>query len=255
MQEKRLAGAVALVTGGASGIGRATVLALAGEGATVAVVDRDGSGAAQVAAEVVAMGGTSIAITLDLTDTAAISPAVESVLGAFGRIDLLVNAAGIFGEGSILELKEEIWDRVHTVNLKAPFLMMQAVARHMVERGGGGRMVNVSSSSAFRAANSPVSYGSSKAGIVQLSRSAAAELAPYDINVNAVAPGLTATPMTSQIGGEEAHQSAVSAGPLANLFQRVSQPEDVAETILFLCLPSSRQITAQTLHTSAGAVV
>ncbi len=256
MEEKRLSGAVALVTGGASGIGRATVLALAREGAAVAVVDRDEAGAARTVSDVRQAGATASAVTLDLANTADIPPAVKVVLGLFGRIDLLVNCAGIFGDRcTLLDLKEETWDLVHTVNLKAPFLLMQEVARHMVERGGGGRIVNVSSSSAFRAVDSLISYGSSKAGIVQLTRSAAAELAQYDINVNAVAPGLTATPMTSQIGDERAHQSLVSDGPLANLFQRVSLPEDVAETILFLCLPSSRQITAQTLHTSAGAVV
>jgi NAD(P)-dependent dehydrogenase (short-subunit alcohol dehydrogenase family) len=256
MAEKRLEGRVALVSGGASGIGRATVLALAREGAAVAVVDRDERNAGQVASEVEETGGKAAAFALELTDTAAIAPVVERVLAAFGRIDLLVNAAGIYGErATILEVDVEDWDRVHAVNLKAPMLLMQAVARHMLERGGGGRIVNVSSSSAFRGMASPAPYGTSKAGLVQLTRSAAAELAPYDINVNAVAPGLTATPLTSSIGGEEAHQDAVESGPLANLFQRVSLPEDVAETIVFLCLPASRQITAQTLHTSAGSVL
>jgi NAD(P)-dependent dehydrogenase (short-subunit alcohol dehydrogenase family) len=256
MAEKRLEGAVALVSGGASGIGRATVRALAREGAAVAIVDRDERNALRVASEVEDSGGKASAFALELTDTAAIAPLVERVLGVFGRIDLLVNAAGIYGErATILEVDVEDWDLVHTVNLKAPMLLMQAVACHMVERGGGGRIVNVSSSSAFRGMASPAPYGTSKAGLVQLTRSAAAELGAHDINVNAVAPGLTATPLTAQIGGEEAHQAAVESGPLANLLHRVSSPEDVAETIVFLCLPASRQITAQTLHTSAGSVL
>jgi NAD(P)-dependent dehydrogenase (short-subunit alcohol dehydrogenase family) len=125
----------------------------------------------------------------------------------------------------------------------------------MIERGGGGRIINLSSSSAFRARNSPLAYASSKAALVQLTRSAAAELGPHDINVNAVAPGITATPMTQVIGNAEALQRVASSGPLENLFHRVSQPEDVAAVILFLCLPASRQITGQTIHTSAGAVV
>lgn len=256
MAQGRLDGAVALVTGGASGIGRATALALAREGAAVAVVDRDEAGAKATVSQVQELGADAVAVTLDLVRTEEIPGAVEQVLGTLGRIDLLVNAAGVFGDdASILDFEASVWDLVQTVNLKAPFLLMQQVARHMVERGGGGRIVNVSSSSAFRAARSPVAYGSSKAAIVQLTRSAAAELAPHDINVNAVAPGLTATPMTSRVGDEAAHDVAVSEGPLANLFQRVSQPEDVAETIVFLCLPASRQLTAQCLHTSAGAVV
>jgi NAD(P)-dependent dehydrogenase (short-subunit alcohol dehydrogenase family) len=156
---------------------------------------------------------------------------------------------------SLLEIDDENWDFVHTVNLKAPMLLMQHVARHMIDRGGGGRIINISSSSAFRARNSPIAYATSKAAIVQLTRCAAAELGPYDINVNAIAPGITATAMTRALGNAEALDGLASSGPLENLFHRVSQPEDVAAAILFLSLPGSRQITGQTIHTSAGAVV
>ena len=134
-------------------------------------------------------------------------------------------------------------------------LLMKHVARHMIDRGGGGRIVNLSSSSAFRARNSPIAYATSKAAIVQLTRSAAAELGRYDINVNAIAPGITATAMTQALGDFAALQRVASSGALENLFHRVSQPEDVAAAVLFLCLPGSRQVTGQTLHTSAGAVV
>jgi NAD(P)-dependent dehydrogenase (short-subunit alcohol dehydrogenase family) len=132
---------------------------------------------------------------------------------------------------------------------------MKHVARHMIDRGGGGRIVNLSSSSAFRARNSPMAYATSKAALVQLTRSAAAELGRYDINVNAIAPGITATGMTKGFGDAAALERVASAGPLENLFHRVSQPEDVAAAVLFLCIPASRQITGQTIHTSAGAVV
>jgi NAD(P)-dependent dehydrogenase (short-subunit alcohol dehydrogenase family) len=132
---------------------------------------------------------------------------------------------------------------------------MKHVALHMINRGGGGRIVNISSSSAFRARQSLLAYASSKAGVVQLTRSAAAELGRYDINVNAIAPGITATGMTRVIGDADALQRVASAGPLENLFHRVSMPEDVAAAIVFLCLPASRQITGQTIHTSAGAVI
>ena len=251
-----LQGKGALVTGGASGIGRATVLALAQAGATVAVLDRDENGVHATVALVKQSGANAIAVPMDLAKTTEIAPTVARVLEQLGRIDILINCAGVTGRfQTLLEMEEQNWDFVLSVNLKAAMLLMKHVARHMIERGGGGRIVNISSSSAFRARNSPIAYASSKAALVQLTRSTAAELGPHDINVNAVAPGITATAMTQVIGDAEALQRVASSGPLENLFHRVSQPDDVAGAILFLCLPASRQITGQTIHTSAGAVV
>ena len=251
-----LSGQVALVTGGASGIGRASVMTLLQAGAGVAVLDRDAAGVTATVEQAQAAGGRALALAVDLADTSQISATVERVIQELGRIDILVNCAGVTGRfQSLLEMEEDNWDFVQAVNLKAPMLLMQHVAKHMIGRGGGGRMVNISSSSAFRARNSPIAYASSKAALVQLTRSAAAELGPHNINVNAVAPGITATGMTKALGDAAALQQAASSGPLENLFHRVSQPEDVAAAILFLCQPSSRQITGQTIHTSAGAVV
>ena len=247
---------VALITGGASGIGEATVRLLAAEGATVVALDRDETGLDRIAREVRAAGGTVHAEQLDLMETGKIEAVVSRVVEAHGRIDILVNCAGVFGDqGTILDLSEATWDLVHTIDLKAPFLLMQHVGRHMVARGGGGRIVNVSSSSAFRAKQSIATYGAAKAGLVQLTRSAAADLGPHDINVNAVAPGLTATPMTADYGDAEQLDRETLEGPLSNLLGRVSRSTDVAGTILFLCLPASRQITGQTIHTSAGAII
>jgi len=251
-----LSGQVAIVTGGASGIGRATVAALLQAGAAVAVLDRDEAGVNAVVEQGRQAGGTTFALPIDLAETKRIPAAVARVIEQLGHIDMLINCAGVTGRfQSLIEMDEENWEFVQTVNLKAAMLMMKHVARHMIERGGGGRIVNISSSSAFRARNSPVAYASSKAALVQLTRSAAAELGVHNINVNAVAPGITATAMTQVIGDAEALQRAASSGPLENLFHRVSQPEDVAAAIVFLCLPGSRQITGQTIHTSAGAVV
>ena len=251
-----LSGKVALVTGGASGIGRATVAGLLQVGAAVAVLDRDEAGVNAVAEQGRQAGGKTLALPVDLANTKQIPDVVARVIQQLGRIDMLINCAGVTGRfQTLLEMEEENWDFVQTVNLKAAMLMMRYVARHMIERGGGGRIVNISSSSAFRARNSPIAYASSKAALVQLTRSAAAELGTHDINVNAVAPGITATGMTRAIGDAEALQRVASSGPLENLFHRVSQPEDVAAAIVFLCLPGSRQITGQTIHTSAGAVV
>ncbi len=251
-----LAGKVAVVTGGASGIGRAGVVALLGAGATVAALDRDEGGVNAVVNEGNKSGGNAFALVTDLADTKRSPETVARVLERFGRIDILVNCAGVTGKlQTLLEIDDENWDFVHRVNLKAPMLLMQHVARHMIDRGGGGRIINISSSSAFRARNSPMAYATSKAAIVQLTRCAAAELGRYDINVNAIAPGITATAMTRALGSAEALDSLASRGPLENLFHRVSLPEDVAAAILFLSLPGSRQITGQTIHPSAGAVI
>jgi NAD(P)-dependent dehydrogenase (short-subunit alcohol dehydrogenase family) len=150
----------------------------------------------------------------------------------------------------LFEVTEEAWDRVHAVNLRAPFFYIQAVARHVVERGGGGRIISVSSASGFRAVFAHPVYSSSKAGIDALTRTMATALGEHGISVNAVAPGLTATRMGAGVGDDAAPQRAVESGPLANLLRRVSQPEDVAEVIAFLCLPESRQITGQTIQSS-----
>jgi len=256
MAEILLAGKVALVTGGASGIGEATARELARQGAAVALLDREKAGIERVVAAICEQGGKATGHRVDLGQIESIPVAVAEVLRAHARIHILVNAAGISGdEGEILTQSEANWDRVLAINLKAPFRLIQEVARHMIERGGGGRIVNVTSSSAHRARRSMAPYGAAKAGLAQLTRTAAADLGRFDINVNAVAPGVTMTPMTKTIGNEEAFARVIAEGPLSNLLGRVSQPEDVASAIVYLCLPGSRQITGQTIHTSAGAVV
>jgi len=254
--DRRLVGQVAVVTGGASGIGRATVRALASEGAKIAVVDRDGDGAAEVAEEASREGGEALPFTVDLAESPAVVALVQEVLIHFGHIDLLVNSAGISGgRHSSLDFTDEIFNAVFAVNVRAAFLLVREVGNHMVKRGGGGRIVSLSSSAAFRAQQSPALYAASKAAICGLTRAAAADLGPYDVNVNAVAPGMTKTPMTAGIGGDEAYAAIVSSGPLENLLHRPSEAEDVAAVILFLCLPDSRQLTGQVIHTSAGLVI
>lgn len=252
----RLEGQVALVTGGASGIGRATALGLAAEGARVAVVDRDEAGAVAVAAEATGRGPAARGFTVDLSDGSVIQPLVDGVIAEFGRIDILVNSAGLSGApGNLLDFDDEVMELVLKVNLKAPLLLSRAVGNHMVARGGGGRIVNLSSSAAFRATFSPVVYAMTKAGVNGLTRASAGDLGPHDINVNAVAPGLTKTPMTASIGDDENYQLAATTGALANLLHRASEAEDVSNVIIYLCLPESRQITGQVIHTSAGQIL
>jgi NAD(P)-dependent dehydrogenase (short-subunit alcohol dehydrogenase family) len=250
-----LRGRNCLVTGGGSGIGQATVRVLAELGAAVAVVDKDAEAAASTATEVVRGGGRAVPVSIDLERLDGLDQVVADVTDELGPLTILVNNAGISGR-PLMETTIEQWDRVLTVNLSAAFVLLKAVGARMMAHGLGGSIVNVSSSSAFRALTTRGAYGVSKAGLAALTRAAAAELGPHGINVNTVAPGVTRTPMTiSALGDDAALQRAVGGGPLANLLQRVSEPEDVANVIAFLCVPASRQITAQVVHVSAGAVV
>lgn len=163
---------------------------------------------------------------------------VDEIATALGRIDILVNCAGIAESSpSFLDCTIEGWDEIHDVNIKAPFVLMQCVARHMIRQGAVGQIVNVSSSSAFRARFVPLAYGSSKAALVQLAR------------------GATVTPLlVEKMGGGYNVRQAAHDGPIANRLGRAATPDDVAQTILFLCRPASRQITAQTIHASGGVV-
>jgi len=251
-----LEGRVALVTGGGAGIGEAVVGMLATAGADVAILDRDGVGARRAAAAVQATGRRGLAIELDLAKTGKIAAAVDDVLAELGRIDILVQCAYVHRAAAglseaVLDVTEQTWDLIYTVNVKAALLLMQRVARHMVDRGEGGRIVNVTSSSAFRAL-SPPAYGSSKAALNQLSRTAAAELGPHGITVNNVAPGRTRTATAVAVFGEERLDQDAREGSRANLLGRFASAEDVAVAVVFLCLPEAGHITAETIHTSAG---
>jgi NAD(P)-dependent dehydrogenase (short-subunit alcohol dehydrogenase family) len=251
--DQPLQGQVAIVTGGASGIGRATVLALAAEGVRTAILDANGDGAEQVAKEA---GSEAKAFVLDVRDVDAVVDVVDAVLAHFGRIDILVNSAGTTGTiHNVLDFTDDTYELVMNVNLRAPFWFIRAVGRHLIERGGGGRIVNLSSSASARATAAPAVYAASKSGINGLTRAAAGDLGPFNVNVNAVAPGLTKTPMTAGIGDDETYQQLVESGPIANLLKRVAEPEDVAGVIVFLCRPESRQITGQVIHASGGLVI
>jgi NAD(P)-dependent dehydrogenase (short-subunit alcohol dehydrogenase family) len=251
-----LTGKNAFVTGAGRGIGRASALLLAEHGAVVAVVDHDANDAGETLDHIQRSGGTGATWLVDVADLDALGAAVQSAIQQLGAIDILVNARSLTGENeSLREPREGNWEAVHAVNVTAPRFLIGVVGAHMAQRGRGGKIVSISSSSGSRATTSRPAYGVSKAALNALTRVAAAELGQYDINVNAVAPGITATPLQRGLRDDGAMQSAVSSGPLENFFHRVSAPEDVAATVVFLCLPASRQITGQVIHTSAGVVV
>jgi NAD(P)-dependent dehydrogenase (short-subunit alcohol dehydrogenase family) len=249
---------VALVVGGASGIGLATARAFAGIGADVAICDLNADGANDAAMAIKALGRRTISIGVDVADATKLGAVVTRTVAELGRVDAMVYAAGLPSapDASWLDMTVEEWDRSYAVNVRGAFVLAQHFASHVIERGGGGKIVNISSSSGFRIRRGGLAYASAKAALAQLTRTLAAELAPYDVNVNTIAPGVTRTPMVLRhYGSDEEMQRRVEETATANLFRRVSEPEDVAAVALFLCLPGSRQITAQVIHTSAGAVV
>jgi NAD(P)-dependent dehydrogenase (short-subunit alcohol dehydrogenase family) len=210
---------------------------------------------ARVAEEIAGRGGTALALPCDLRDRDAVAGLVDAVVERLGRIDILINGAGIGSGTGILDCTIETWDEQYALGLLAPFQLTQAAGRRMIAQGDGGRIVNLGSSSAHRALGAGCAYAAVKAGVIALGRTAAADLSRHGITVNTVVPGLTRTPITAALGDDAALAKAVSQGPLANLSGRVSEPEDLAAMILFLCMPAARQITAQALHVSAGAVV
>ena len=246
-----LAGKVALITGAGQGIGRAFALGFAGAGAAILVSDVIEENAERTAREVEQGGGRALARRLDVSKRADVQAAVDTAVERFGRLDILLNNAGIFPRASALELDDETWDAVLSVNLKGTFLCSQVAARAMVERGEGGRIVSLTSRSAYQYSPRGTHYAASKAGIVAYTRNLAIELAPYRITVNAIAPGLTDTAQPRYGMSEAELAEAGESVPLG----RIAQPEDMVPTALFLCGPGGAYITGQVHHVNGGSCI
>jgi 3-oxoacyl-[acyl-carrier protein] reductase len=250
----RLNGKVALVTGGSRGIGKAICLTYAREGARVAVNYTKGAREAEaVVAEIKATGGQAIPVKADVSQRSQVKKMVEEVLGAFGRIDVLVNNAGILIPTNLMETSDEEWDRVMDVNLKGPFICMQEVAKTMIKQGGG-RIISTSSISGLGCApTGEGSYGCSKAGLIMLTSVAAQDLGPHGINVNCIAPGWIRTDMTAGKSGTHADEVNKRKAGLAAV-RRIGEPKDIAEVALFLASDESSFITGQVVVADGGRV-
>jgi 3-oxoacyl-[acyl-carrier protein] reductase len=245
---QQLKGKVAIVTGASRGIGKATALALAAEGATVVVNYASSQASAeQVVAEIETMGSGAIALPADVSQADQVEQLVNTVMDKWGQIDVLVNNAGITRDTLLLRMKLEEWQAVIDLNLTGVFLCTKAISKIMLKQRSG-RIINITSVSGLMGNPGQANYSAAKAGVVGFTKTIAKELAPRGITVNAVAPGFIATDMTADIKSEE----ILKFIPLS----RYGQPEEVAGMIRFLAAdPAAAYITGQVMNVDGGMVM
>jgi 3-oxoacyl-[acyl-carrier protein] reductase len=240
-----LSGRVAIVTGASRGIGRATALALARQGASVVAAAR-GDHAEPVAAAIEAGGGRAAAVAVDVTDPASVERMTAAAAERFGRVDVLVNNAGITRDQLMLRMKRDDWDAVVATNLTAAYTCVQAVLRPMIKQRAG-RIITISSVVGQAGNAGQANYAASKAGLIGFSKALALEVASRGITVNVIAPGLIETDMTRAITAD-AHESWAGRIPMG----RLGRPEDVADAVCFLASDEAAYITGQVLAVNGG---
>jgi len=248
----RLDGRVAFVTGAGRGIGAATALRMAEEGARVALADVDVEGCKQVAAELDRLGTESLVVECNVTNSAMVQDAVDKTASHFGQLDILVNNAGVVRDNLLFKMTEEDWDTVMNVHLKGAFLCSRTAQAYMVQQKYG-RIVSLSSTAAL-GNRGQANYSSAKAGLQGFTRTLAIELGPFGITVNAIAPGFIDTEMTRStarrmgLDPQQMQEEAAKRIPV----RRVGQPRDIANTICFLCSDEAGFINGQIIYVSGG---
>jgi 3-oxoacyl-[acyl-carrier protein] reductase len=241
---------VALITGGAAGIGEAIARLFASQGAHIHMLDRDADGCRKVAESISAAGGSAFFAAGDVCDTQDVRGWVRGAAAQSGRIDLLVNNAGIYPRQAFLEMSEQQWDAMQDTNLKSMFRTLKAVLPHMVTQGYG-KVVNISSVT-FHLGMSPMShYVTSKGGVIGLTRSLAREMGEYNVHINCITPGAIKTEAEAKVVTEEQARGFLAAQSL----RRRLMPLDVARVCLFLCSELSDGMTGQTLNVDGGWVM
>ena len=241
---------VVLVTGGSSGIGRATSLAFAREGARVVIADREPTGAAETARMIEDLGGNATVFELDVTKAAEVTLLIDRVVQTYGRLDCAFNNAGIGGEvAKTADYPEEEWDRIIDVNLKGVWLCMKYEIPAM-EKQGGGAIVNTASIYGLAGAAGYIAYNAAKHGVVGITRTAALEYATAGIRINAVCPGYIRTPMTQPgiDANPELERKMVSQTPMA----RLGRPEEIAGAVVWLCSDAASFVTGHTMTPDGG---
>ena len=246
-REDRFTGKVALVTGAAGGIGQATALAFAREGAKIALLDRTDEALAATLAEIRNSGGEALALPCDVSEPEAVEVAVAHTVDAFGRLDCAFNNAGVENKPyPAAEIPLEEWDRVLDINLRGAFLCMKAELAQML-RQGGGVIVNTSSGAGVRGVAGGAAYAASKHGLIGLTRSAALDYASRNIRVNAVLPGNIATAMMDRFTGGDI-QKAINLEPVG----RLGRPEEIAEAVLWMCSDLGGFVTGAAISVDGG---
>jgi 3-oxoacyl-[acyl-carrier protein] reductase len=245
----RLEGKVALITGGARGIGQAIAMTFAREGADIVVADVNLEIAQKTASEIENLGRKALALEMDVTNYDLVEAGINKILDKMGKVDILVNNAGITKDNLVLRMSQADWDAVINVNLKGTFNCIKAVSRPMIKQRSG-RIISIASIIGLMGNPGQANYAASKAGIIALTKTVAKELASRNINANAVAPGFIQTEMTAKLP-EEIKKKMLEAIPLAKL----GTPEDVANVCLFLASQESSYITGQTITIDGGMVM
>ena len=241
-----LEGKIAIVTGASRGIGRCTALHLAKSGADVVVCARSEAPLKELVAEIEALGRKALAVVVDVVSTADVENLITQTLATFGRIDILINNAGITRDGLLLRMKDTDWDAVLETNLKSAFLLTRAVAKTMTKQRSG-RIINISSVVGEMGNPGQVNYSASKAGLIGLTKSVARELARRNVTCNAITPGFIETDMTDELG-EKARMELAAQIPLG----RLGLAEDIAHAVIYLASDRAGYVTGQVLGVNGG---
>jgi 3-oxoacyl-[acyl-carrier protein] reductase len=251
----RLEGRVAFVTGAGRGIGAATALRMAEEGARVALADVDTEGCQQVATEIDRLGSEGLVVRCDVSDAEMVQSAVDQAANHFGRFDILVNNAGVLRDNLLFKMSESDWDTVMNVHLKGAFLCSRAAQKHMVQQRYG-RIVSLSSTSAL-GNRGQANYSTAKAGLQGLTRTLAVELGPFGITANAVAPGFIDTEMTRTTARRQGFDpdEVIAQASKTIPVRRVGQPRDIANVICFLCSDEAGFVNGQIIYVAGGPKV